>query len=272
MHRVDNPVMVTIKKITQETPNVRTFTFDYMLGSQPGQFVMMWIPGMDQKPFSIGNDSGKQFQLTIFELGPATSALFRLRVGDRVGITGPYGTWYTFTPKSHMITVGGGYGAAPLGYLTERGIAEKCTVDFLVGARSKPHLLFERRATRAGADVVVSTDDGSKGYQGYVTDLLVDILEGRKKGKALDNVKVFACGPELMQKKVAEISKKYGVPSEVSIERYIKCGFGICGNCTMDDTGITTCVQGPVVSGDVALRLKEFGKYHRDKVGIRHNY
>ena len=200
---IGSPEMIAIKSIVQETPKVRTFTFEYELKSKSGQFVMLWIPGVDQKPFSIGNDTGKEFELTIFELGSATQALFKMKAGDRVGITGPFGTWYTYKPNSHIITVGGGYGAAPLGYLAEHAIKDGCTVDFLVGARTKDDLLFEDKAEKIGATVSVSTDDGSKGDKGYVTIPLERILKYVKEPK---KTKVLTCGPELREKAVAELS------------------------------------------------------------------
>lgn len=267
-----SPTILSIKKIVQENENVRTFTFEATLHSLPGMCVMLWVPGYDQKPYSIGNDTGDTFELTIFELGHSTQALFRMKEGDKVGISGPFGSAFRFKPNTHVITVSGGYGAAPLGFLTEKAVKKGCTIDFLIGARREGLLLFEERAMKAGATVHTSTDDGSKGYKGYITDVLEKILQERKQNNQLAEVKVLTCGPELMEKKVAEIAQTYGIPSEVSIERYMKCGFGICGNCCVDDEGITTCQYGPVISGERALQLKEFGQYHRDKYGIRQNY
>ncbi|MFH1426702.1 MAG: dihydroorotate dehydrogenase electron transfer subunit [Candidatus Kerfeldbacteria bacterium] len=269
--RADTPVMVPIAEIVQETAKVRTFYFDYELKSKPGQFVMLWIPGVDQKPFSIGGDEGDSFQLSIFELGKATQTLFKLKKGDKVGISGPYGTDYAWKPKQHVITVGGGYGAAPLAFLADRAAEEKCKIDFIVGARSREHLLFEKRAKKAGAKVHAATDDGSRGVKGFATDILDKILNDMSDRKRKDVV-VCACGPELMQKKVAELGKTYGVATQISLERYMKCGFGICGNCCVDDDGFPTCQKGPVISGAKALRIIEFGKYHRDKQGIKHEF
>ncbi len=268
----DTPTMLPIKKIQEETDCIRTYTFEYKLNSRPGQFVMLWVPGVDMKPFSIGKDAGEEFELTICRVGKATEALFELKQGDSIGITGPYGSCYRHKKESHVITVAGGYGAAPLGYLADNALADNCTVDFLVGARNADLLLFEERMTQAGANVQVATDDGSKGHKGYVTEILVELLEKNKKEGTLEKVKVFTCGPELMQKKVAEIAQEYGVQSEVSVERYMKCGFGICGNCCIDDEGITLCQHGPVILGDRALKMPEFGAYHRDKSGLKHEF
>lgn len=268
----DVPVILDIKKIEEETENVKTFTFQHKLVSRPGQFVMLWVPGVDQKPFSIGQDTGDKFQLTIYQIGEATKALFKMKKGDKVGISGPYGTCYRFRPESDIIAVGGGYGAAPLGYLAEAALSKKCSVNFCVGARDKGNLLFEKRLKNAGATVHVATEDGSAGHQGYITDTLEELLVKRQEGSKLENTKVFTCGPELMQKKVAEICRKFKVDCEVSVERYMKCGFGICGNCCVDDEGIPMCQQGPVLSGEKALSITEFGNYHRDKTGQRKKY
>lgn len=256
------PNLLPIINISEETPSVRTFTFEYTLHARPGQFVMLWIPGVDQKPFSVGGDTGSTFSLTIFNYGPLTAALFERTPGDRVGISGPYGTAYSWQPHSHVITVAGGYGAAPLGFLAEQAATQGCSIDFCTGARSASAVLFEERAKRIGATVHVSTDDGSKGHAGYVTDILSKLLQYKKS-----DTKIFACGPERMEKKVADICRDEGMPCEVSVERYMKCGFGICGQCCVDDTGERMCIEGPVVSGEKALSFSEFGVYHRDKAG-----
>ena len=103
-----------------------------------------------------------------------------------------------------------------------------------------------------------STDDGSFGYQGYNTDLLEQVLKTEKVDK------VFSAGPELMEKKVVEICKNYDVDVEVSIERYMKCGFGVCGACCMDQSGKRACVEGTIFNGKQALQIEEFGTHHRD--------
>ena len=297
---MDQPQFLPITNIVNETSQVKTFYFSYSLGSKPGQFVMLWIPGIDQKPFSIGFDDGKQFGLTIFSRGPLTQDLFTKKIGDRVGITGPYGTAFSVKPNTHYIMVAGGYGAAPLGFLAEElsnchpersegSLAHNVTIDFCVGARDKDNLLFEGRIKKLpNATLHIATDDGSKGHKGYITDLLPVILSGAKNPSRLatttvkgilrsaqdDNKKILlvTCGPELMEKKVLDLANKMSVDCEISIERFMKCGIGICGQCCVDPLGIRMCMEGPVVSKAIANQVTEFGKYHRDKSGAKIYY
>ncbi|MBI2989959.1 MAG: dihydroorotate dehydrogenase electron transfer subunit [Candidatus Magasanikbacteria bacterium] len=260
-----------IKNITNENPHVKTFWFEHTLHSKPGQFVMLWIPGLDQKPFSISYDYGDKFGLSIFSVGPLSSVLFNTtKVGDKIGITGPYGKSFSTGKHKHYIAVGGGYGSGPLGFLAEILENTGVTLDFCVGAKNKDLLLFEERAARLShVSVHVATDDGSKGHKGYVTELLEDILKKRKDKK---DIIVSACGPELMEKTVLDLANAYDVNCELSIERYMKCGFGICGQCSVDPLGIPLCTEGPVLSKDTANKLTEFGAYHRNKCGGKEYY
>jgi len=180
--------------------------------------------------------------------------------------------------------VAGGYGAAPLGFLAEEIAKLNNQIDFLAGARSASDLLFESRIKQIkNMNLQFSTDDGSRGYHGFVTDLLSVILNTchpRVGGDPAhiqstmnyhiredDSILVATCGPELMEKKVLDICNQYDVNCEVSIERYMKCGIGVCGQCAVDPLGICMCTHGPVVSRELANQITEFGKYHRDKSG-----
>ncbi|PLX28907.1 hypothetical protein C0581_00580 [Candidatus Parcubacteria bacterium] len=270
----ETPQYIRIAKIVEENPSVKTFYFESELNSKPGQFVMLWVPEIDQKPFSIAYDNGKTFGLTVFKRGPLTEKLFEMNVGDRVGISGPYGTWFSLKPHTHYIMVAGGYGAAPLGFLAEKLTKEYgVTVDFCIGSRNKDLLLFEERISKIpNTSLHIATDDGSAGHHGYVTDILTDIINKRKENKDLlekREVIVCTCGPELMEKKVLDICNETDVNCEVSIERYMKCGVGICGQCVVDDIGICMCTDGPVVPKYIANQIKEFGNYHREKSGAK---
>ena len=100
---MDSPQILKIAQVTEENPSVKTFWFDYPLNSQPGQFVMIWIPRVDMKPFSISYDTGDQFAVSVFPVGPFSKALCDLKPGDRVGITGPFGNPFTINQKTHYI-------------------------------------------------------------------------------------------------------------------------------------------------------------------------
>lgn len=117
-----------------------------------------------------------------------------------------------------------------------------------------------------GAQVLISTDDGSCGEKCFATDLLEKVLTEKK----IDFV--FSCGPELMMKRVAEICRDAKIPCELSLERFMKCGIGVCGSCAMDDSGFCVCSDGPIIAGEKALKMVEFGKYRRDDVGVRENF
>lgn len=263
------PKVATLIKIKKEADNVLAFVFRYpKLGSRPGQFVMLWLPGVDQKPFSLADDDGKTFTVTVFKIKNFTTSLFALKPGDKVGVTGPFGNPFSWQPRSHIIAAGGGYGSAPLSFLITQAKKNNCSFELLLGAKRQGLLLYSKRFPKY---TQIATDDGSVGYHGSVVDLLeqrLTALTAQQKKKTL----VCVCGPEMMEYKAAQIAKKHGVQSQISIERYIKCGFGVCGQCCVDDTGEPMCTVGPVVSGKHALSLTEFGKYHRDKSGNKQLY
>ncbi|MFH1946565.1 MAG: dihydroorotate dehydrogenase electron transfer subunit [Candidatus Magasanikbacteria bacterium] len=265
---------IKISKVIDEAQDIKTFYFEHPLKSLPGQFIMLWISEYDQKPFSIAYDDGTTFGLTIFKRGPTTSKLFDMQVGDKVGIEGPFGTNFSREDNTHYIMVAGGYGAAPLGFLAESLQTKKnITIDFCVGARNKDLVLFKNRISKIpNVKLHIATDDGSEGRKGYVTELLESILKKDPSSPPApqdddSRVLVVTCGPELMQKKVLDICNKHNIDCEISIERYMKCGVGICGQCAVDPIGICMCKEGPVVKREIANKITEFGKYHRDKSG-----
>ncbi len=254
--------MVKINRVIQETPYVKTFFFDISMDSLPGQFINVWLPGIDEKPFSVASDDGKELAVTFFAVGPLSKALFELQEGDKVGIRGPYGTHYTWEKGETLALVAGGYGAAPMYFVAQQAVKDGCKIFFLNGARSEEHLLYlDRFDGLEGVTMDIATDDGSVGHKGYNTEVLEKIVAENKVDR------IFACGPEGMEYRVVEIGNENKVPSWVSVERYMKCGFGVCGHCCMDDLGVRVCKEGPVMSSELLAKLPEFGSYHRDKVG-----
>jgi dihydroorotate dehydrogenase electron transfer subunit len=254
----EQPKAMRIARVIDEAHNIRMFEFHEELGALPGQFIMLWLPRVDMKPFGVSAIVPDGFQVTVSNVGPFTNELFKRKQGDYVGIQGPYGRGFSIPQEA--ILVAGGYGSAPLAYLADRIREEGGKARLIIGARSKDYLVYRNRFP----DAVFCTDDGSYGFKGFVTDALRMELE---KGKP---DMICTCGPEIMMKRVIEISDEHDIPCEASLERYMKCGFGVCGQCCVDDSGVRVCVSGPVFTKEIIKdKVQEFGKYHRDGTGKR---
>jgi len=247
---IEKPRAVKITKIVDENPLVKTFFLDTEIDARPGQFLMVWLPGVDEKPVSISYS--RPLGITVRKVGKFTEKLFESKPGDLLGIRGPYGNGFS-TSKKNCVVVGGGIGIPPITVL-----AEKIKPTAIVGARTKEDLLFVKRLEKCSKKVVVMTDDGSAGEKGFVTDALERVLSSGKVEC------VYACGPEKMLVRCLEIANKHKVPAELSLERYMKCGIGICGNCVLGESRI--CRDGPVYAGE-QLKGTEFGKAKLDRSG-----
>jgi dihydroorotate dehydrogenase electron transfer subunit len=261
------PLVFKVRAIRQDSPNLKTYVFEHNLRAKSGQFVMVWLPGVDEVPMSIGWQTDTEFHIGIADAGDCTHAIHeQVKVGDRLGIRGPYGTSFEYNDYEEIICVGGGYGTPPLLNLSQRATELGKKVTMIQGARSKDYLLYEDLFKKIGvADLQCSTDDGSEGHKGFCTDLLEEKLNKLDKSK---KTCIYTCGPEVMMVKVAQMAEEHSVDSQVSLERYMKCGFGICGQCCMDNSGIRICKDGPVITGKYALEHPEFGKYSRSQSGL----
>ncbi|MBI4360841.1 dihydroorotate dehydrogenase electron transfer subunit [Candidatus Micrarchaeota archaeon] len=253
--------MVRLLEVKNENPSTKTFVFEHDLGAKPGQFVMAWIPTVNEKPMSVGGDEGNTFSLTVANVGTFSEAFQKLKPGDRIGVRGPYGRAYQLKGK-RVAMVGGGFGSAPLRFLAELARKKAVHVDFIQGARSKDRLILEKDIQKLGCHLHVATNDGSKGKKGMVTDVLAELL----KANRYDGV--YACGPELMMQAVGKLCEKHATYCEISVERYMKCGFGVCGQC--DCGGLLTCVEGTVVDYQKIKDNPDFGRIHRDASGQKH--
>lgn len=240
-------INAVITEVVDETPTIKTFFFDRSLESIPGQFIMVWIRGVDEIPMALSYDNA----ITVQKVGAATSALFDFRAGDSVGIRGPFGKGFDVR-EGNILLIAGGVGAAPVAPLAEKASSSGLDVTTLLGAKTKEELVFKKRFLAAG-QLNIATDDGTEGLHGYVTDL---IEEPEKYDM------IYCCGPEIMMKKV--LDKVPADKARFSLHRYIKCGLGICGACCVD--GLRVCRDGPVFSGDV-LKRTEFGVYRRNECG-----
>jgi dihydroorotate dehydrogenase electron transfer subunit len=254
--RLDRPRIVDILETRQETPLVTTLCFMDRTPASPGQYYMIWVPGVDEVPMSICH-IGEKKGIAVHAKGVATRALAGLSPGERIGVRGPYGRGFTMR-TGRALVVAGGTGIACLSPLVEM-LAEKGPRPTVVlGAKTGAELLFVER-NRSVADVVITTDDGTAGRKGLATDAASGLLE---KGGFKQ---VFCCGPELMMRKVAQLAHDRKLPVQLALERYMKCGMGICDSCAMG--GVHICVEGPVLEGSEALKLAEFGSFRRDSSG-----
>ena len=265
----DTPKIVTIEKIVDETPTVRTLFFsnDVMSKVLAGQFAMVWIPGTNEIPMSvmISQENGKA-AFTVRKHGLATTELFSKKVGDQIGIRGPYGNSFTIK-QGRLLLVGGGTGLVPLIRLVTF-LKKSDDVTIIMGAKDKVEVFFEDLANKLlegiKHKVIIVTEDGSYGEKGLVTDVMEKLL----KENSFDAV--YTCGPEKMMYKVVQIASEKKIYVEASIERMMKCGIGICGSCCFGD--VMACKDGTVFDGKTLLANKEFGYTHRNKAGIIENY
>ncbi len=243
-------------KVVEEAKNLRRLVFDRPMKSEPGQFVMMWIPGIGEKPFSVMNDN--PLELVIKRLGGAfTEKVFKLYPGERLFVRGPYGN--SFMPfvkdEGAKLLVCGGCGAVPLDFLARR--LKGYDIRVLMGARCREEL----PAFFRDLDPIIATDDGSAGIRGMVPQFIDMLTPGRHD-------QFFICGPEPMMLASAEKAERYAPPENIllSTERYIKCGRGLCGSCELN--GFRVCVDGPVFTFS-QLKGGDFGRRKRLKSGRR---
>ena len=252
---LDYPVGVAIKEIINENANVKTFVLDAQLDARPGQFIMAWVPRIDEKPFSLSRISGN-IAITVQRKGKTTEKMHEMRAGEILGIRGPYGNGFDVSKAKSACIVAGGIGVAPLIPLAEALQNPK----FILGARTKNDLLFEERLKKC-SELYITTDDGSAGKKGFNTQALERLLN---EGKKFDSV--FCCGPEPMMKRVFEICENHKIPLQASLERFMKCGgLGICGQCSVN--GIRVCADGPVFGNEMLKKMLEFGNLARLKTG-----
>jgi len=244
------PAGVRITEVIKETPTVSTILFDHRFSFNPGQFVMAWVPGIDEVPMALSSPSS----ITVQKAGDATSAMLSMKKGDTLGIRGPFGNGFAL--KDGTLAIAGGVGAAPLLPLAMTGVVS----TFIIGARTADELLFRRKLDDV-TELKIMTDDGSAGKMGFAVQGMDNLHLDRYS-------QVCVCGPEKMMYAVLHRLRKEGLEErgKFSLHRYMKCGSGVCGSCCIDPSGLRVCRDGPVFSGDQLLET-EFGHYSRDGSG-----
>ncbi|MFB0544317.1 MAG: dihydroorotate dehydrogenase electron transfer subunit [Asgard group archaeon] len=270
---VHAPKMVKITKVIQENPTVSSIEMEapnIARIAEPGQFIMVWCPSVDEVPmgFSIIDKEKGIIAITVEQVGEATRAICSKKPGDFLGIRGPYGKGFDLKGKK-IVTVGGGYGMAPLRSLLQKFLKLNNfeTIDVIIAAKTKEKLVFLKEMENLAEknpkiSIQPCTDDGTCGMKGLAHQALLKIISEKK----VDTV--YAVGPELMLKKVFEATEKHGIELQVSLTRYVKCSIGLCGQCVLDPPGTILCTEGPVFNSNKLREIKEcFGKYTRDASG-----
>ena len=221
--------------------------------ARPGQFVMVKVADQPfpllRRPLSIHDADGSGIRLFFKVAGLGTEVLARKRPGDPIDILGPLGKGYTFSASlkgKKAYLVGGGRGIAPLYFQGRELKALGAVVTVLYGGRTRRDIPLTGVFEAAGLALVCSTDDGSFGFHGFVTELL-----RRELVRAPADV-IYACGPDLMMRAAADAARAAGIPAELSLESLMGCGIGACWGCVhriRGETGegwVKICEEGPV--------------------------
>lgn len=210
----------------------------------PGQFAMLWIPRVGEIPLSFADAEESRVTFIVARVGRVTSFIHEsLREGHQVFIRGPLGRGFTQVSQERCLLVAGGYGLAPLYFLAKKLREDGCAVKALLGFKSDEEVFYRREFERL-CETGISVDEGSEGFRGTVFDLFKKHLAEKEFDR------VYACGKEVMMLKVMRECLSRGIPVEASFERYVKCGVGICGSCSIEPLGLRVCRDGPVFSGE----------------------
>lgn len=210
--------------------------------AKPGQFINMKIGQNNgplfRRPLSVFRrimlDRGALgIQVVYKVVGRGTKLMTNLRQGDELDIIGPLGHGFQWQrDKKVHILLAGGIGSASLFMLGEEisKVVKEYGLELyiLLGAETQKTLVLEKEFTTLNGEILVSTDDGTYGYKGFVTDMLKDAID---RQKISSDCAIYACGPELMFKALSQICKQYDIPAQVSLERPMMCGIGACLSC-----------------------------------------
>lgn len=236
--------VVLNQKVGPEHFLMRVLVPEITKEAKPGQFVHMRcntvMDPLLRRPVSLhdidyeGGTIGLLYQV----VGRGTQILSEIPVGAEIDIMGPLGKGFAIPDKlQSVLVIGGGIGVAPLFPLVQALNQYKIKQTVLLGARSADYIIGTEQLETLGVGVEVATDDGSKGYKGYVTDLMEKHLSTAKPDY------FFACGPKPMLKQVLLVAKKHKIDGQVSLEERMGCGVGACLACVCKINDFSNSVQ-----------------------------
>jgi len=232
--------------------------------AQPGQFIMVRISHhpypLLRRPFSIHSKDEKNIEIFFQVSGLGTDLLSQKKVDDILDILGPLGKGFhrgARLNRKDVVAVGGGRGIAPLYFLAQELRAFGASVKIFYGGKSLEDIPLKEKFETESFDLYCSTDDGSFGFKGFITEYLKAELDKFTPSR------IFSCGPEEMMKKIARIAAEKDIPAEFSLESVMGCGFGVCWGCVKrikkngEEGWVKICEEGPVFSSEEIIWTEE---------------
>ncbi len=224
--------LLSRKKVTKDIFKIVLHAPDICKTARPGQFVNIRLSGTKdpllRRPFSIHRTKGDTLEILLRVVGRGTGLLTRLPRNTTLDILGPLGHGFTISERPAAVLIAGGMGTAPLVMLAEELVKRGKRVFFLIGAERKSLLLCEEECRSLGAEVHVATDNGSRGFKGFVTALLVSLID---EGQIPGDAQYYACGPDAMLRALVPIVSGHCLSCQVSLEERMACGIGACLSC-----------------------------------------
>ncbi len=247
---------ITEKKVwSDEVPGIKEFKIMAPLiaeKQQAGQFVILRIDEDGERiPLTIAHKDLRNGTINLLfqEVGKTTMDLGKLKKGDFImDISGPLGTPTHIERYGTVVCIGGGIGVAPLHPIAQAMKGAGNNVISIIGAKTKDILIYEDLMSATSDKLLITTDDGSYGRHGFVTDELKDLIDGERK---IPIDLVVAIGPPIMMKMVCRVTEPYKIKTVVSLNTIMIDGTGMCGACRVSVGGKTrfVCVDGPEFDG-----------------------
>jgi ferredoxin/flavodoxin---NADP+ reductase len=265
--------MATITEKRQLSEHVYKLTLrapEIAAKHKAGQFVILRVSDKGERiPLTIADSdaSAGTIDLIVQAVGKSTKMLVSHEAGEEIlDLVGPLGVPTHLKDAEHVVMIGGGVGGAPLYPICKAYKARGTRITVILGARNESLLVLEDEFSKLADRMIIATDDGSRGMKGLVTDALQQIIDS---GDRVDEV--VAIGPLIMMKFVTLLTKKYDLPTTVSLNPLMVDGTGMCGGCRVKVGGVMrfACVHGPEFDGlqvDFDSLLKRAGTYkHEEK-------
>ncbi|MDD2752053.1 MAG: dihydroorotate dehydrogenase electron transfer subunit [Candidatus Omnitrophica bacterium] len=261
MHKTifqEKSLILAKQKLAKDFFGLRLSSHKIAANAKPGQFVEVRVKNsflpLLRRPLGVHQVGRNNFELLFQVVGPGTQILSQKNLGDYLDVIGPLGNGFDFQLPRRKVLVAGGMGVVPLLFLAQK--LTECQVSsakyrttVLIGAKNKAQIICARDFKKFGCEVLIATDDGSKGFKGKVTDLLKKFLRGTSN--RLDGT-IYSCGPKLMLKEVAKLSQDFNIPAQISLEEHMACGIGACLGCAVETKqGFKrVCKEGPVFNAE----------------------